>query len=215
MRSAVDPKTWVESHLVRVSQSSFLITGNTGLVIAIDPFSAFPAGTKADIILITHDHPDHFNAARVRSLLRAGTRIVVPASMKVSGREKGLATDAMLPGETREIGQLTLTTVRAYNLNKPMHPLSKGYVGYVLSLDGVRLYHAGDTDLIPEMSGLKADVALLPVGGLATMNARSAAEAARLIGAKVVVPMHYGKVPFSGGAGQKFAALFQGVTVLL
>ncbi len=214
MRSAAEPKAWVESHVVRVAQSSFLITSTTSYVVAIDPFTTFPKGVKADVVLITHSHPDHFNASKVRSLLKPGTRVVFPASMKRSGADRGLATDALVPGDTRLIGPLTLTAVAAYNLKRPIHRRSQGFLGYLFTLDGLRLYHAGDTDLIPEMQALVADVALLPVGGLVTMNPVQASQAARELKAKVVVPMHYGKLPFTRQAGKKFASLFEGITVL-
>jgi L-ascorbate metabolism protein UlaG (beta-lactamase superfamily) len=211
---APDPKTWAQNHLTRIAQSSFRVETEGGLVLAVDPFTPSAAWTKVDVVLVTHPHPDHFNAAVVRSLLKEGTRVVVPASVQASGADQGLATDALAPGETKIVGPITVTAVRAYNLGKPMHPRNKDWLGYVFTVDGLKVYHAGDTDLIPEMEDLTVDVALLPVGGLATMNATAAVQAARLVHAAVVVPVHYGKVPFTGGAGRKFAAAWSGITVL-
>jgi len=209
-----EPKTWAQKHLTRIAQSSFRVETEGGLVLAVDPFSPSAAWTKVDVVLVTHPHTDHFNAAVVRSLLKEGTRVVVPASVQASGADKGLATDALAPGETTIVGPITVTAVRAYNLAKPMHPRNKDWLGYLFTVDGLKVYHAGDTDLIPEMEDLRVDVALLPVGGLATMNAAAAVQAAGLMHAAVAVPMHYGTVPFSGGAGRKFAAAWGGITVL-
>ena len=209
-----DPKAWTETQLVRIAQSSFRITTGDGTIIAIDPFSKSPLWTKADLVLVTHDHGDHFNAAVVRSLLKEGTRVVVPASVKAAGTDRGLATDTLVPGEVKTFAGWEVAAVRAYNLTKPMHPRSRDWLGYVVVIDGLRVYHAGDTDLIPEMTDVKADVALLPAGGMVTMNPETAARAAALVGAQVAVPMHYGRLPFSGGAGRKFARLWAGTTVL-
>ena len=211
---APDPKTWAQNHLTRITQSSFRVETEDGLVIAVDPFTPSAAWTKVDVVLITHPHYDHFNAAVVRSLLKEGTRVVVPVSVLASGADQGLATDTLAPGETKIVGPITVTAVRAYNLGKPMHPRNKDWLGYVFTVDGLKVYHAGDTDLIPEMEDLTVDVALLPAGGLATMNALAAVQAAGLVHATVGVPMHYGKVPFTGGAGRKFAAAWGGITVL-
>ncbi len=208
------PKAWTETRLVRIAQSSFRITTGDGTIIAIDPFSKSPLWTKADLVLVTHGHGDHFNAAVVRSLLKEGTRVVVPASVKAAGTDRGLATDTLVPGEVKSFAGWEVAAVRAYNLTKPMHPRSRDWLGYVVVIDGLRVYHAGDTDLIPEMTGVKADVALLPAGGMATMNPETAARAAALVGAHVAVPMHYGRLPFTGGAGRKFARLWAGTTVL-
>lgn len=209
-----DPKTWTQAHLTRIAQSSFRIESEGGLVVAMDPFCRSKVWTKADVVLVTHPHGDHFNANVVRSLLKEGTRVVVPASVKASGADRGLATDTLAPGETKAIGPLTVTAVRAYNLNKPMHPRKRDWLGYVFTLDGLIVYHAGDCDVIPEMEALRVDVALLPAGGMATMNAAEAARAAALVHAAVAVPMHYGLIPFTGKAGQKFAAAWNGTTVL-
>lgn len=211
---APDPKTWVQNHLTRIAQSSFRIETEDGLVIAVDPFTPSAAWTKVDVVLVTHPHYDHFNADVVYSLIKAGTRVVVPASVKASGTDQGLATDTLAPGETKAMGPITVTAVRAYNLGKPMHPRNRDWLGYVFTVDGLKVYHTGDTDLIPEMGDLRVDVALLPTGGMATMNALAAVQAAGLVHAAVVVPMHYGKVPFTRGAGRKFVAAWSGITVL-
>ena len=215
MTTKIDPKAWVGSHLVRIAQSSICIRTNDGKSIAIDPFTKSPHWPKVDLVLVTHGHGDHFNPQVVRGLLKEGTRVVVPASLKATGADHGLATDTLAPGEVKTFAGWEVTAVRAYNVKKPMHPRSRDLLGYVIEVDGLRVYHAGDTDLIPEMSEVKADVALLPVGGLATMNVTEAVRAAGVIGARVTIPIHYGTIPFTGGAGREFARLWTGTTVLV
>ncbi|GEM_PF-5538930 len=98
-------------------------------MLAVDPLTPSAAWTRVDVVLVTHPHADRFNAAVVRSLLKEGTRVVVPASVHASGADRRLATDALAPGETKIVGPITVTAVRVYNLGKPMHPRNKDWLG--------------------------------------------------------------------------------------
>ena len=100
----------------------------------------------------------------------------------------------VIPGEVMAIGEVTVTTVPAYNIDKQFHPKEKGWLGFIVEIDGVRVYHAGDTDFIPEMKDLQVDVALLPVSGTYVMTADEAVKAARAIRPRAVIPMHYGAI---------------------
>ncbi len=82
--------------------------------------------------------------------------------------------------------------IPAYNIGKSFHPKDKGFVGYIITVEGQRIYHAGDTDLIPEMSEVECDIALLPVSGTYVMTAKEAADAVSHIKTGLAVPMHYG-----------------------
>jgi L-ascorbate metabolism protein UlaG (beta-lactamase superfamily) len=108
-----------------------------------------------------------------------------------------------------------IEAVPAYNINKQFHPKSNGWVGFVFTLDGERIYQAGDTDLIPEMKDIKADVALLPVGGTYTMTAKEAAEAADWIKPRLAIPMHYGKNVGSLADAEEFKRLAKCETRIL
>ena len=123
----------------------------------------------------------------------------------------------MRPGDELAVGEVVVRAVPAYNVNKfrspgnPFHPQPALHNGYVVTVDGVRVYFAGDTDHIPEMAGIECDVALLPVSGTYVMTAEEAAEAAKVIQPQVAVPMHYG----AGVAGTRddaarFQALYGG-----
>ena len=82
----------------------------------------------------------------------------------------------------------------SYNRDKDFHPKQKAWLGFIVEVDGVKIYHAGDTDFIPEMKDLKVDIALLPVSGTYVMTAEQAVEAALAIQPKLAIPMHYGAI---------------------
>jgi L-ascorbate metabolism protein UlaG (beta-lactamase superfamily) len=181
-----------------LGHSGFRITAPGGYVY-IDPYRV-ENGPPADLILITHGHYDHFSPQDVERLSHDGTWLVGPAAVaeRVSGRVLSIA-----PGEAVErelVRGVQVAAVAAYNTSKrdadgnPFHPREAGWVGYDLHVRGERLYHSGDTDVIPEMDRVTGvDVALLPVSGVYVMTAGEAAEAARRIQPRVAVPMHWGE----------------------
>jgi L-ascorbate metabolism protein UlaG (beta-lactamase superfamily) len=165
-------------------------------VIYIDPYRV-EGGPEADLILITHGHYDHFSPQDVERLSGPGTTLVAPAPVaeRLSGQVRSIA-----PGEVLELGPADVRGVAAYNTAKRdpsgalFHPREAGGVGYELRIGGERLYHCGDTDVIPEMDDVAGvDVALLAVSGVYVMTAGEAAEAARRIQPGVAVPMHWGE----------------------
>ena len=161
-----------------------------GAVVYIDPWKLDKAD-KADLILITHEHHDHFSPDDLDKLRKPET--VVVTIQAVAAELRG-DVRVVKPGDQLEVKGITVAAVPAYNRAKQFHPKSAGHVGFVVSIGGRRIYHAGDTDVIPEMDQVQADVALLPVGGKYTMTAAEAAEAANRIKPKVAVPMHWGDI---------------------
>lgn len=172
------------------------------LVIYVDPFKV-SGGEKADIILITHDHYDHCDQGSVNALMKPETVIVAPESC--SSKLQDVRT--IKQGESITVKDVGIRAVPAYNIGKSYHPMGTG-VGFIVNLDGKTIYHAGDTDKIPEMEDLgRIDVALLPVGGTYTMDAEEAAEAANMIKPEIVIPMHWGKIVGSQEDARKFKDL--------
>jgi L-ascorbate metabolism protein UlaG (beta-lactamase superfamily) len=171
-------------------------------VIYIDPFK-IPGGEKADIILITHDHYDHFDPGSINSIKKPDTLIIAPESCS----SKVPDIRAVKPGDVVSVKDVEIKAVHAYNIGKPYHPKGSG-VGFVVKIAGKTIYHAGDTDRVPEMENLKnIDVALLPAGGTYTMNAEEAAEAANAIKPAIAIPMHWGKIIGSKEDAIKFKNL--------
>ncbi len=159
--------------------------------IYVDPWGLPEGLPAADVILITHPHDDHLSPWDVAKVRRDRTLVFGPAEVAARLDDVNVVT----PGDAFEVLGYSVDAVPAYNLHPDRleyHPKDRGWVGYVFTIDGTRYYHAGDTDHIPEMDVVDCDVAFLPIGGTFTMDVAEAAEAARAIGPKVVVPMHFG-----------------------
>lgn len=182
------------SNIHWLGHDSFRIKGD-GLVIYIDPWQ-IEDGPKADLILITHDHRDHCSPADVAKVQKENSVIVTvaAAAAKLSGQ-----IQVVKPGDELRVKGIPISAVPAYNVNKfrspgvPFHPRESGYVGFVVTVEGQRIYHAGDTDCIPEMGSINADIALLPVSGTYVMTADEAVEAAAIIKPQIAIPMHIGR----------------------
>jgi L-ascorbate metabolism protein UlaG (beta-lactamase superfamily) len=191
-------------------------------VIYFDPWKLSGHPPLADLVLVSHEHGDHCSPADVKKVSGAHTTVIAnpTAAAQLPGAR------VLRPGEKITVGLVTVEAVPAYNLTKfrspghPFHPKPAEHNGYIVTVGGERLYHAGDTDHIPDMSGLKCDVALLPVSGTYVMTADEAAQAARSIQPRVAVPMHWGDQDVVGtlADAEKFERLCQqagiGVAVL-
>ncbi|MRR57843.1 MAG: MBL fold metallo-hydrolase [Deltaproteobacteria bacterium] len=187
-----------------LGHDTFKITGEK--TIFTDPFNISKTDV-ADIILITHDHYDHCSPADVKKLQGPETVIITTAdcAKKLSGKLR-----TVKPGDTITIGNIVVEAVPAYNTNKKFHPKGNGWVGFIVTANGKRIYLAGDTDLIPEMKHIKADIALLPVSGTYVMTADEAVQAALDINPEIAIPMHYGSIVGNAADANKFAEKLKG-----
>ena len=168
----------------------------------------------ADIILVSHDHFDHCSSEDILKIQAKGTSIITD---KASAGKLTGAVRIVKPGDRLTVQGIEIEIVPAYNTNKQFHPKSDGKLGFIITVDGVRIYHAGDTDFIPEMKNIKADIALLPVSGTYVMTADEAVQAALAIKPKFAIPMHYGAIVGAESDARRFADKLEGkiaVTIL-
>jgi len=174
-----------------LGHASFRLDGPP--TIYFDPTNSKDEWPRADIILISHGHDDHFSLSTVERLSTPETIIITSAGVakRLEDRDDLQAeVRALQPGERTTVGEVDIEAVPAYNIEKSHHPKESGNLGFVVSLQGERLYFAGDTERIPEMADIECDVALLPIDGKYTMDAEEAALAAADIRPKVAIPMH-------------------------
>lgn len=193
-----------------LGHASFRLESAAGTMVYIDPYNLKEQAKKADIVLITHPHFDHFSPADINKVAKNSTKLFGPEAL--AGKVQGDFT-ALKPGDKAEAAGVSIEAVPAYNTDKNFHPKAAGFLGYLAAIDGLTVYHAGDTDLIEEMKGLKADVALLPIGGTYTMDAVDACKACQLIRLQAAVPMHYGSVVGSREDAIRFRNLCAGCEV--
>ncbi|MFB6207759.1 MAG: MBL fold metallo-hydrolase [Candidatus Nanohaloarchaea archaeon] len=195
-----------------LDHASFKFRDSDGFVVYVDPWSDFLEGDeeKADVIISTHDHFDHFDKKAIQSLKKKDTVLVCTAQSEDEVPED-LSYKVIEPGITVKAHGLRVRGVHAYNVDKfrepdtPFHP--KGFcTGVIFELDGLKFYHASDTDPIPEMDSLPGDidVAFLPAGGTYTMDQEEAIEAVKKIKPGKVVPMHYGYIDETTADPEKF-----------
>lgn len=190
-------------HVEVLCHSSIRITGEK--TVYLDPFRVAKDYRDADLILVTHDHFDHFSPEDIARVRRPDTPIVVPLSLRERAADLGFSqVTAVVPGDTVTAAGLEIRTVAAYNTNKPNHPRKNGWVGYLFAMNGVRYYIAGDTDDTPEARQVRCDLALFPVGGTYTTDAAEAAQVVNAIRPLAAVPTHYAAIVGSAADARRF-----------
>ena len=172
---------------------------NSDKILYIDPFKLAKQYNdlhNANLILITHNHFDHLSLNDLGKIINKET--IVIAAKECVDQLKALdikEVKGVAPGEKINLQNNVVETIPAYNTNKDFHPKKDGKVGFIVTINNVRIYHAGDTDLIPEMKTTKPDIALTPVSGTYVMTAEEASEAVNdLIKPKMAIPMHYNSI---------------------
>ena len=175
--------------------SSIRISKNK--IIYIDPFKIDKNYNDADIVFITHDHFDHYSEEDIDKVINENTTIIIPEEMLTKILRKGINKNAVITVESNKeymVQEIKFETIPAYNTNKTFHPKENDWVGYIITLDGIRYYIAGDTNITEENRKVKCDVAFVPVGGTYTMDFKEAAQLINEIQPKIAVPIHYGSV---------------------
>ena len=181
-------------------------------VVYIDPFKVAGKLEAADLVCVTHEHSDHLSVDDLKKVVTAKTTVVtIPACEKAVKDLKPKTVRVVTAGQRLDVDGVIVEVVPAYNTTKfrspgnPFHPKADGKVGFVLGIGDLRIYHAGDTDQIPEMAQVKGvDVAMLPVSGTYVMTADEAVKACEAIQPKLAIPMHYGAIVGSAADAEAF-----------
>lgn len=183
---------------------------NKGLIIYFDPFKINKDYHDADIIFITHSHYDHYSEEDINKVIKEDTIIVVPQDLEEKVLKLGFVKKNIIivkPNEKYNLLNINFKTIPAYNINKNFHPKSNGWVGYIINIDSVTYYIAGDTNITLENKQVKCDVAFVPIGGKYTMNYSEAAKLINEIKPQFVIPIHYGLIVGSKIDADNFANL--------
>jgi L-ascorbate metabolism protein UlaG (beta-lactamase superfamily) len=163
---------------------------DTEKTVYFDPFQ-IAGGPRADLIVISHDHFDHCSPEDVEKIQDSQTVIVTEkdSAKKLSGDVRVLK-----PGDSLRVDDINIQAVPSYNTDKDFHPKANNWLGFIVEIEGITVYHAGDADFIPEMKDMEVDIALLPVSGTYVMTSSQAVKAAQAIHPKLAIPMHYGAI---------------------
>src|SRR5690348_13427293 len=203
--------------ITRIAHDTFRIAGSK--VVYVDPFRVTKQD-EADVVLISHEHFDHLSLEDLQKVIFPGTTIVASSLCRDGLKNvKVKAIHYLDPGGKHLVGTVEVDGLAAYNVNKfrepgkPFHPKENKDLGFLIKMDGTSVYHAGDTDFIPEMESIRCDIALLPVSGTYVMTAEEAAQAAAVINPKIAVPMHYGAIVGSEADAERFKSLVKNCQV--
>lgn len=194
------------NHITVNTQSSIRIEGYR--ILYFDPFQIRDSKHDADVIFITHEHYDHFEPDSIAKIRKESTILVAPESMRKKVlSESGVTADRCVfcePDGMYEQEDIVIETVRAYNKLKPFHPKMNKWLGYIVTMDDVRYYVAGDTDVNADIEKVQCDVALIPIGGHYTMDKKQAADYIAHIAPGAVIPTHYGSIVGEKADGRDF-----------
>lgn len=166
-------------------------------IIYIDPFKIEKNYNDADLIFITHDHYDHYSEEDIDKVINENTTIIIPETLLTKLLKKGINRNSIIavePNKEYMAQEIKFETIPAYNTNKTFHPKENNWVGYIITINDVRYYIAGDTDITEENRKIRCDGAFVPVGGTYTMDFKEAAQLVNEIQPQIAVPIHYGSI---------------------
>lgn len=175
--------------------SSIKINGEK--VIYVDPYKIKGINNDADLIFITHEHYDHYSIEDINNVKKNNTRFIVPKSMKNRLIIDGISESDIISVDVKNkysVDDIEFETIPAYNINKNFHPKNNNWVGYIININNIKYYIAGDTDMTEEAINVKCDIAFVPIGGTYTMDYKEAATLTNKIKPKYAIPIHYGLI---------------------
>lgn len=175
--------------------SSIKINGEK--VIYIDPYKIKEVNKDADLIFITHEHYDHYSIEDINKIKKSNTRFIVPKSMKNRLIIDGISENDIISVDVKNkynVDDIEFETIPAYNINKSFHPKNSNWVGYIININNIKYYIAGDTDITDEAINVKCDIAFIPIGGTYTMDYKEAATLTNKMKPKYTIPIHYGLI---------------------
>ena len=175
--------------------SSIKINGEK--IIYIDPYKIKEINKDADLIFITHEHYDHYSIEDINKIKKNNTRFIVPNSMKNRLIIDRISENDIISVDVKNkynVDDIEFETIPAYNINKSFHPKNNNWVGYIININNIKYYIAGDTDMTEEAINVKCDIAFIPIGGTYTMDYKEAATLTNKIKPKYAIPIHYGLI---------------------
>ena len=172
-----------------------------------DPYHIENTSNDADYIFITHGHYDHFDKDSISKIINDNTILIVPENMKELVSNYNNEIIYVIPGKDYDMFGLAFRTSYSYNLDKSFHPKEKGNVGYIIPIGDKTYYIAGDTDVIPEMKDIQADIWFVPIGGTYTMDVNEAADLIKSVCPSKCIPIHYGTIVGDISLGDEFKKL--------
>jgi L-ascorbate metabolism protein UlaG (beta-lactamase superfamily) len=209
--------------IYRLGHDAFRVVGGS-VVLYIDPYLVQVGEPKADVVLVTHEHFDHCDPPSIQRVAKPSTVVVAPKVARQCVAKAMQNVVEIAPGEVKTVGNVKMAAYPAYNINKyrdpargvVFHPRQDGRVAYLIELEGVKIFHAGDSDFVPEFREVKADVVLVPVSGVYVMTPSEAAEFVNTVEPRVAIPMHYGSIVASEKEAREFKRLVKpGIEVVV
>lgn len=191
--------------------ASFKIKGEK--LVYIDPWKIKDDG-KADIILVTHPHYDHFSSQDIMKISNEDTTLLIHPDCQSKLDKDFLGKICLVEANKKyNVKGVLIETIPAYNINKKFHPKENEWMGYLININGKRIYYVGDSDITPEAKNVKCDILIVPVSGIYTTNYKEAAELANIIKPRIAIPSHFGDIIGNESDAERFKELVKGVKV--